>query len=173
MVDRFAHPPCPLMANPRGVNPSWVCKRVMTMQKTTLAKNETVTRGWVLVDLNGKVLGRAATRIADILRGKANVLYTPHVDAGDFVVAINAAKIRLTGKKLTDKIYYKHTGFRGGLKETPAGKLLEKDPTALIIKAVKGMLPKNRMQDHLLKKLKVYAADQHPHAAQKPKAVEI
>jgi large subunit ribosomal protein L13 len=123
------------------------------MQKSTLAKKETVERGWVLVDLTDKVLGRAASKIADILRGKTKVIYTPHVDAGDFVVAINAAKIRLTGKKLTDKIYYKHSGFRGGLKETPAGKLLQKDPSQLIIKAVKGMLPKNRMQDHLLKKL--------------------
>jgi large subunit ribosomal protein L13 len=143
------------------------------MQKTTIAKKETTTRGWVLVDLKDKVLGRAATRIADILRGKTKVIYTPYMDAGDFVVAINAAQIRLTGKKLTDKIYYRHSGFRGGLKETPAGKLLEKDPTALIIKAVKGMLPKNRMQDHLLKKLKVYAAGEHPHAAQQPKAIEI
>ncbi|HSA60385.1 MAG TPA: 50S ribosomal protein L13 [bacterium] len=143
------------------------------MQKTTLAKAETTQRGWVLVDLSGKILGRAATKIADILRGKTKVMYTPHMDAGDFVVAINAAKIRLTGKKLTDKIYYRHSGFRGGLKETPAGKLLQKDPTQLIIKAVKGMLPKNRMQDHLLKKLKVYAADKHPHAAQQPKAVEV
>jgi large subunit ribosomal protein L13 len=143
------------------------------MQKTTLAKKETAERGWVLVDLADKVLGRAATRIADILRGKTKVTYTPHADAGDFVVAINAAKVRLTGKKLTDKIYYKHTGFRGGLKETPAGKLLQKDPAQLIIKAVKGMLPKNRMQDHLLKKLKVYPADKHPHTAQQPKPTDI
>lgn len=146
---------------------------MLPVQKTTLAKAESTQRGWVLVDLSGKVLGRAATKIADILRGKTKVMYTPHMDAGDFVVAINAAKIRLTGKKLTDKIYYRHSGFRGGLKETPAGKLLQKDPTQLIIKAVKGMLPKNRMQDHLLKKLKVYAADKHPHAAQQPKAVEV
>lgn len=146
---------------------------MLPVQKTTLAKAETTQRGWVLVDLSGKILGRAATKIADILRGKTKVMYTPHMDAGDFVVAINAAKIRLTGKKLTDKIYYRHSGFRGGLKETPAGKLLQKDPTQLIIKAVKGMLPKNRMQDHLLKKLKVYAADKHPHAAQQPKAVEV
>jgi len=143
------------------------------MQKCTLAKQETAPRGWVMVDLDGKILGRAATEIANILRGKNKAVYTPHTDTGDFVVAINASKIRLTGKKLTDKIYYKHTGFRGGLKETPAGKLLEKDPTQLIIKAVKGMLPKNRMQDHLLKKLKVYAADKHPHAAQQPKVVTL
>jgi len=143
------------------------------MQKSTLVKNETLNRGWVLVDLDGKILGRAATRIADILRGKSKVDFTPHVNHGDFVVAINAAKIRLTGNKLKDKIYYKHTGFRGGLKEITAEKLLLKDPTALIIKAVKGMLPKNRLQNHILKKLKVYAAAEHPHAAQQPKAVEI
>ena len=143
------------------------------MQKSTIAKKETVVRDWVLVDLDGKILGRAATQIGNILRGKTKAIFTPYRDAGDCVVAINAAKIRLTGKKLTDKIYYKHSGFRGGLKETPAGKLLEKDPTALIIKAVKGMLPKNRMQDHFLKKLKVYAASEHPHTAQQPKTIEI
>lgn len=143
------------------------------MQKCTLAKKETTIRNWILVDLDGKILGRAATQIANILRGKTKATFTPHMDAGDFVVAINAAKVRLTGKKLTDKIYYKHTGFRGGLKETPAGKLLEKDPTALIIKAVKGMLPKNRMQDHFLKKFKVYAGSEHPHTAQQPKTIEI
>jgi large subunit ribosomal protein L13 len=143
------------------------------MQKTTIAKKETVERGWVLIDLDGKVLGRAATRIADILRGKTKTIYTPHVDTGDFVVAINASKIRLTGNKLADKVYYKHTGFRGGLKEITAEKLLLKDSTQLIVKAVKGMLPKNRMQDHLLKKLKVYAEEKHPHAAQQPKAVQL
>lgn len=143
------------------------------MQKSTIAKKESAVRDWVLVDLDGKILGRAASQIANILRGKNKAIFTPYMDAGDFVVVINAGKVRLTGKKLTDKIYYKHSGFRGGLKETSAGKLLEKDPTALIIKAVKGMLPKNRMQDHLLKKLKVYAANEHPHAAQLPKPIEI
>lgn len=142
-------------------------------QKSTIVKNETADRGWVIVDLDGKILGRAATQIADILRGKTKVTFTPHVNHGDFVVAINASKIRLTGNKWKDKVYYKHTGFRGGLKEITAEKLLLKDPSALIIKAVKGMLPKNRMQDHLLKKLKVYAATEHPHAAQQPKTVEI
>ncbi len=144
-----------------------------TMQKSTLVKKESATRNWVLVDLDGKILGRAATRIADLLRGKTKSNFTPHIDMGDFVVAINASKIRLTGNKLKDKIYYKHTGFRGGLKETTAEKMLLKNPQAMIIKAVKGMLPKNRLQNHLMKKLKVYAAAEHPHAAQQPKTIEI
>ncbi len=143
------------------------------MQKSTLATEQTTERRWVIVDLDGKVLGRAATRIADLLRGRANVRYTPHVDTGDFVVAINASKMRLTGKKLEDKIYYRHTGFRGGIKQITAGQLMDKDPTAVIIKAVKGMLPKNKMQDHLLKKLKVYATAEHPHTAQQPKTLAL
>ncbi len=145
----------------------------MTSQKTTLLKTETAQPGWVLVDLKGKVLGRAATRIADILRGKNKPIFTRHIDSGDFVIAINAAKIRLTGKKLTDKIYYKHSGFKGGLKETPAGKLLQKNPGELVFRAVKGMLPKNRMQEHLINKLKIYADGEHPHQAQQPKTVEL
>ena len=143
------------------------------MQKTTLAKKEEVTRNWVLVDLNEKVLGRAATRIADILRGKTKAIYTPHTDTGDFVVAINAGKIRLTGNKLKEKIYYRHTGYIGGLKETSAERLLEKDPASVIRKAVHGMLPKNRSARHLLKKLKIYPSTEHPHSAQQPKSVEI
>ncbi len=143
------------------------------MQKTTIAKKESAARGWVLVDLDGKVLGRAATRIADILRGKTKTIYTPHCDAGDFVVAINAQKVLLTGNKPKEKIYYKHTGFRGGLKEITAEKLLLKKPEELIRKAVNGMLPKNRMQKHLLNKLKVYPSAEHPHAAQQPKTVVI
>jgi large subunit ribosomal protein L13 len=143
------------------------------MQKTTLAKKEDVKHEWVVVNLEGKILGRVATQIADILRGKTKTIYTPYVDTGDFVVAINASKVRLTGNKLKDKIYYKHTQFRGGLQEITAEKLLQKDPSALILKAVRGMLPKNRSTKHLMKKLKVYAASEHPHAAQKPTTVEI
>ena len=143
------------------------------MQKTTIAKKESAVRGWVLVDLDGKILGRAATKIADILQGKTKATYTPHCDTGDFVVAINAGKIRLTGNKPKEKIYYKHTGFRGGLKEITAEKLLLKKPEDLIFKAVHGMLPKNRMAKHLLNKLKVYPSAEHPHAAQQPKIVEI
>lgn len=143
------------------------------MQKTTLVTKENAPRGWVIVDLEGQVLGRAATRIADILRGKNKTLYTPHIDAGDFVVAINASKIRLTGRKPQQKIYYKHTGFKGGLKEITAEKLLLKDPGRLIVKAVKGMLPKNKIQEHLINKLKVYAGTKHPHEAQQPKAITL
>ena len=143
------------------------------MQKTTLAKTENTPHGWVIVDLEGQVLGRAATRIADILRGKNKVTFTKHIDTGDFVIAINAAKIKLTGRKPHQKVYYHHTGFRGGLKEITAEKLLIKNPTALIEKAVKGMLPKNKMQEHTIRKLKIYAGAEHPHAAQQPKAMTL
>ena len=142
------------------------------MQKTTLAKQGEVNRDWVLIDAGGQVLGRMATRIADILRGKNKVIFTPHQDTGDFVVVINAKAVRLTGKKRTDKVYYHHTGYIGGIKETTAGKLLESHPERLIEKAVHGMLPKNRLSRHLLRKLHVYAGAEHPHAAQKPRPVE-
>lgn len=145
----------------------------MQMQKTTLAKQGEVVRNWVLVDLKGKVLGRAATRIADILRGKNKVIYTPHADTGDFVIAINASGIKLTGKKATDKIYYHHTGYIGGIKGITAGKLLAKNPSKLLHRAVHGMLPKNKMNKQLLRKLHVYSGAEHPHAAQQPKAIEI
>jgi large subunit ribosomal protein L13 len=143
------------------------------MQKTTLAKKGEVPRNWVLVNLEGKILGRAATRIADLLRGKTKTIYTPHADTGDFVVAINAQKIRLTGKKLQEKMYYKHTGYIGGLKEINAEKLLQRDPERLIRRAVYGMLPKNRMAKHLIKKLRIYPGAEHPHAAQQPKPTEV
>lgn len=143
------------------------------MQKTTLAKEGEVKQNWVIVDLNGKVLGRVATQIATILRGKNKVMYTPHTDTGDFVVAINAQGIRLTGKKNSDKIYYSHSGFRGGLKEITAEKLLLKDPTELVRKAVHGMLPKNRLSKHLIRKLKIYPSAEHPHAAQQAKGITI
>lgn len=142
-------------------------------QNTTLAKKEEVSRSWVVVDLGGKVLGRVATRIADLLRGKTKPLYTPHTDTGDFVIAVNAGKLRLTGNKWQEKIYYRHSGYRGGIKEITAEKLLQKDPAALLRKAVHGMLPKNKSQKHLMRKLKVYPEAAHPHAAQLPKVVEI
>lgn len=143
------------------------------MQKTTLAKKGEIERDWVLVDLDGKILGRAATQIAGILRGKRKVTFTPHADTGDFVVAINAEKIRLTGNKLEDKIYYRHTGFRGGIKEITAKRLLETRPDRMITKAVHGMLPKNKTNQHLMKRLKVYPSSTHPHEAQQPKPIEI
>jgi large subunit ribosomal protein L13 len=130
-------------------------------------------RQWLLFDLDGVVLGRAATRIAGLLRGRHKATYTPHIDMGDFVVVINAEKVKLTGDKLQKKMYYRHTGFRGGIKETVAAELLDRKPEEVIRKAVKGMLPKNKMQDHLLKKLKVYAGTEHPHTAQNPSTVDL
>ncbi|KAA0891704.1 50S ribosomal protein L13 [Oryzomonas rubra] len=137
--------------------------------KTEVAKAEDVKRDWYVVDAQDVVLGRLATRIANVLRGKNKAIFTPSVDTGDFVIVVNAEKIALTGRKLDGKVYYSHTGFPGGLKEITAGKLLEKRPEDLIRKAVKGMLPKNKLARHMLKKLKVYAGASHPHDAQQPK----
>lgn len=141
--------------------------------KTEVAKLETVKRDWYVVDAQDLVLGRLASVVANILRGKNKPVYTPSVDTGDFVVVVNAEKIALTGRKLADKTYYSHTGFPGGLKEITAGKLIEKKPEDLIKKAVKGMLPKNKLSRHMLKKLKVYAGASHPHDAQQPKTLTI
>ena len=143
------------------------------MKTTKVAKKEEVTRDWFLVDADSKVLGRMATEIANILRGKKKPIYTPSVDTGDFVVVVNAEKIQLTGNKLADKMYHSHSGFPGGLKSITAGKLIEKKPEDLIRKAVKGMLPKNKLARHMLKKLKVYAGSAHPHEAQQPKTLDI
>ncbi|ANA41123.1 50S ribosomal protein L13 [Geobacter anodireducens] len=143
------------------------------MKTTKVAKKEEVTRDWYLVDADNKVLGRMATEIANILRGKKKPIYTPSVDTGDFVVVVNAEKLQLTGNKLADKMYYHHTGFPGGIKSITAGKLIEKKPEDLIRKAVKGMLPKNKLARHMLKKLKVYAGPEHPHEAQQPKTLDI
>jgi len=143
------------------------------MKTTKVAKKEEVTRDWFLVDADSKVLGRMATEIANILRGKKKPIYTPSVDTGDFVIVVNAEKVALTGNKLADKIYYSHSGFPGGLKSITAGKLIEKKPEDVIRKAVKGMLPKNKLARHMLKKLKIYAGSAHPHEAQQPKALDI
>ena len=143
------------------------------MKTTQVAKKEDVTRDWYLVDVDNKVLGRVATQIANVLRGKNKPTFTPSVDTGDFVVVVNAAKIALTGKKFADKTYYAHSGYVGGLKEISAGKLIDKKPEDLIKKAVKGMLPKNKLARHMLKKLKIYAGEAHPHAAQQPKNLNI
>jgi large subunit ribosomal protein L13 len=143
------------------------------MKTTQVAKKEDVTRDWYLVDVDSKVLGRVATQIANVLRGKNKPTFTPSVDTGDFVVVVNAAKIALTGKKMADKTYYSHSGYVGGLKEISAGKLIDKKPEDLIKKAVKGMLPKNKLARHMLKKLKIYAGEAHPHAAQQPKNLNI
>lgn len=140
---------------------------------TYMAKKDDVDREWFLIDAQRKVLGRLAREIAHRLRGKHKAIYTPHTDTGDFVVVINAGKIELTGKKLTDKIYRRHTGYPGGLKEMPAGKLLAKKPEELIRLAVQGMLPKNTLGRQMLRKLKIYAGDKHPHDAQNPHLLEL
>ncbi|HWI41755.1 MAG TPA: 50S ribosomal protein L13 [Verrucomicrobiae bacterium] len=143
------------------------------MMRTEIAKKEEVTREWFVVDVEGKVLGRAATQIANVLRGKNKTNFTPSVDTGDFVIVLNADKIVLTGKKLADKVYYSHSEYPGGLKSITAGKLIERQPEELIRKAVKGMLPKNKLARHMLNKLKVYTGAEHPHDAQQPKKLEI
>ena len=135
---------------------------------TQSAKESDIQRKWFVVDLQDKVLGRAATEIARVLRGKHKAIYTPHVDTGDFVIVINADKVKLTGNKMADKMYYQHSGYPGGLKEANAATMLERKPDQLIRKAVKGMLPKNTLGRKMLTKLKVYAAADHPHSAQQP-----
>jgi len=141
--------------------------------KTYQAKKEEIEHQWYVVNAEGKVLGRLASELAKILRGKHKPAYTPHVDTGDFVVVVNAGKIRLTGKKLKDKIYYHYTGYPGGIKEISAEKLLAKKPTEMIRMAVQGMLPKNSLGRQMLRKLKVYASPDHPHEAQKPSSLEL
>jgi large subunit ribosomal protein L13 len=141
--------------------------------KTEVAKLENVKRDWYLVDAQNLVLGRLASQVANVLRGKNKAIFTPSVDTGDFVIVVNAEKISLTGRKLADKIYYNHSGFPGGLKEITAEKLLEKKPEDVIRRAVKGMLPKNKLSRHMLKKLKIYAGASHPHDAQQPKNLEL
>ena len=140
---------------------------------TLVAKEQDIERSWFVVDLEDVVLGRAATEIARILRGKHKPIYTPSVDTGDFVVVLNAEKVKLTGNKLADKKYYHHSGFQGGIKEINAEKLLDKKPEMLIQAAVKGMLPKNTLGRKMFRKLKVYAESEHPHAAQQPKELKL
>lgn len=135
---------------------------------TYFPKNGEIPRTWFVVDADGKTLGRLATEIARVLMGKHKPTYAPNVQMGDFVVVVNAEKIRLTGKKWTDKIYRHHSQYPGGLKETAARDLMAKQPTRLLELAVKGMLPKNRIGDRLIRKMKVYSGDKHPHQAQKP-----
>lgn len=140
---------------------------------TQVAKQEDIKREWFVVDLEEQVLGRAATEIARVLRGKHKTIYTPSVDTGDFVVVVNADKVKLTGNKLADKKYYRHSGYPGGIREINAEKLLEKKPEMLIQAAVKGMLPKNKLGRQMFSKLKVYAGSEHPHAAQQPKELTV
>jgi len=130
-------------------------------------------RKWFLVNADGRVVGRLATQIAMVLRGKHKPTFTPHVDSGDFVVVVNAGKVRLTGRKLIDKMYYRHTGYPGGLRETTAGRLMGERPERVLRSAVVGMLPKNRLGRQLASKLKIYRSDDHPHTAQKPEPLSL
>ncbi|MBV1929615.1 MAG: 50S ribosomal protein L13 [Gammaproteobacteria bacterium] len=141
--------------------------------KTFSAKPETVQHDWYVVDAADKTLGRLASDIATRLRGKHKPEYTPHVDTGDYIVVVNAEKVRVTGKKATDKMYYHHTGFPGGIKSISFEKLVDKAPTRALEKAVKGMLPKGPLGRAMYSKLKVYAGDAHPHSAQQPQALNI
>ncbi len=136
--------------------------------KTQFATKDNVERKWYLVDAKDAILGRLATKIATYLRGKNKPTFTPHIDTGDFIIVINAAKVKLTGKKLEDKIYYRHSGYPGGLKSETAKDRLRRKPEAVIIDAVWGMLPKGRLGRAMIKKLKVYRGAEHPHMAQKP-----
>jgi large subunit ribosomal protein L13 len=141
--------------------------------KTVSANKATVTKEWVIIDAEDQILGRLATKAARILRGKLKTDYTPHVDCGDNVIIINAEKIKLTGKKLTDKEYLSHSGYPGGQRSVTPRQLLAKKPTAVVEKAIKGMLPKNRLGAELFRNLHVYAGTEHPHQAQQPKAVNL
>jgi large subunit ribosomal protein L13 len=147
--------------------------RLTHQTKSISRENALRDRRWTIIDADGRALGRVATRAAAILAGKHRPDYTPHEDTGDFVVVINAAKVKLTGKKLEEKVYYRHTEYPGGIRTTTAGKILEsKKPQRLVEIAVRGMLPKNRLGRRLYTKLKVYAGAEHPHTAQQPQTVE-
>ncbi|MBT4837074.1 MAG: 50S ribosomal protein L13 [Methylococcales bacterium] len=141
--------------------------------KTYTAKPSDIKRSWLLVDADGKTLGRLATEIAHRLRGKHKAQYTPHMDTGDYIIVVNAEKIHVTGRKRTDKIYYHHTGYIGNMKEIPFDKLLAKSPERIIQHAVKGMLPKNPLGRAMFQKLKVYAGPNHQHEAQQPQVLDI
>ncbi|MCM8804610.1 MAG: 50S ribosomal protein L13 [Candidatus Omnitrophica bacterium] len=144
------------------------------MEKTEIAKKDIIKRKWYIIDASGQILGRLASKVAKILMGKHKPIYTPNVDTGDYVIVINAEKIRVTGKKLKDKIYYKHTpGYLGHLKEEKLASLLNRRPEAVIKFAVEGMLPKNSLGRKMLKKLKVYRGQEHPHIAQKPEILNL
>jgi len=141
--------------------------------RTEVAKKETVIHQWFVVDAENVVLGRLATQLANVLRGKHKPVYTPSVDTGDFVVVVNAEKIALTGNKMADKVYYSHSGYPGGIKSSTATELMTKKPEELIRKAVRGMLPKNKLARHMLKKLKIYSGSAHPHEAQQPAPLSL
>jgi large subunit ribosomal protein L13 len=146
---------------------------VAPRQRKTVSANDTIVHSWYIADVEGKTLGRACAKIASVLRGKNKAMFTPHANAGDFVVVVNAEKIRLTGKKWSDKVYRHHSLFPGGLKEYSAKQLVERHPTELVKRAVWGMLPKGPLGRQIYKKLKVYAGTDHPHAAQQPKPLAL
>ncbi len=141
--------------------------------KTYMATPENVEKEWFVVDAKGLALGRLATRIADVLRGKHKPTFTPHTDAGDFVIVVNCDKVRLTGRKLDQKMYYWHSEYPGGIKGRTARQMLDRKPQEVLTRAVKGMLPKNVLGRHMLSKLKLYAAPEHPHQAQQPKPLSL
>ena len=141
--------------------------------KTFSANNHDIERNWYLVDAQNKTLGRLSTAIANRLRGKHKPIYTPHVDTGDYIVVVNASKIRVTGKKMTDKVYYKHTGYIGNLKSENLKTMLEKYPERVLMKSVRGMLPKSKLGNAIIKKLRVFAGPEHTHIAQQPEPLEL
>jgi large subunit ribosomal protein L13 len=143
------------------------------VSKTFVTKKEDVEQNWYVVDAAGQTLGRLATRVASVLRGKHKPVYSPSVDAGDYVIVINAEKIHVTGRKLDQKMYYRYSGYPGGLRETTLRNLLQKRPTQAVEHAVRGMLPKNRLGRRMFKHLKVYAGSEHPHEAQQPETLEL
>ncbi len=140
--------------------------------RTISAREQDVQRDWYVIDAQGQTLGRLASRVATLLRGKHKPMYTPHVDCGDYVIVVNAEKIHVTGQKMTQKKYYRHSGYPGGLKEVTLQDQLQKFPDRVIEKAVQGMLPKNRLGRRMFKKLKIYAGPDHPHQAQQPKSLD-
>jgi large subunit ribosomal protein L13 len=148
-------------------------QQISRMQKTWTAKPGEVARDWYLVDADGQTLGRLATQIADTLRGKRKAQYTPHVDTGDFVVVVNAEKIAVTGQKLDQKMYHRHSGYPGGLRSRTLRQQLARRPEEVLRKAVKGMLPRNRLSRAQITKLKIYAGPDHPHEAQAPKPLKL
>ncbi len=143
------------------------------MKNSYMQKKEEVVRNWYVIDAEGVSLGRLASKVANILRGKHKPTYTPNVDCGDFVIVVNASKVNLTGKKMTDKIYYDHSGYTGGLRERTAREMVENYPVEMVERAVKGMLPKTRLGRQMYKKLFVYEGAEHPHMAQKPEKMEV
>lgn len=142
--------------------------------KTTIVKKADIKRKWYIIDAKDKILGKISTKVADILRGKNKPLFSPHMDCGDFVIVINTSQVKLTGKKMTDKLYYRHTGYPGGIISPSAAQVLgSKKPSMVITAAVRGMLPKNNLRDEMLKKLKLYTGAEHPHESQQPEMLEI